>query len=233
VSTQLPLPISETLVPSFENFFHGDNALALDMVQRLRTSPDNNQLFFWGAHGCGKTHLLLAAHNDFVNTGVRSFYLSLKDSALRCGVLDSLDGYALIALDDIDTVAGDSDWEQSLFNLINAIRQRHGKIVFAANATPASGGWELADLVSRLNWGPVVKLNPLTEADIQQTLMMVVSNKGLEMSQETLDYLLNRHNRDVQSLLATVEVLDRESLAAGRASITIPFLKSCLGELER
>jgi len=203
------------------------------MVQRLRTTPDNNQLFFWGGRPCGKTHLLLAAHNDFVNAGAKSFYLSLKDAALSSGVLDSLDGYALIALDDIDTVAGDPVWEQSLFNLINAIRQRHGKIVFAANSAPASGGWKLADLVSRLNWGPVVKLNPLTEADIRQTLMMVVGNRGLEMSQETLDYLLSRHDRDVHSLLSTVEVLDRESLAAGRASITIPFLKSCLGEPKR
>ena len=42
-----------------------------------------------------------------------------------------------------------------------------------------------------------------------------------------LDFLLKRYRRDVSSLLSAIEVLDSESLAAGRASITVPFLKRC------
>ena len=59
-------------------------------------------------------------------------------------------------------------------------------------------------------------------------MLEAVDGKGLEMPGEAVDYLLKRRRRDVGSLLETVALLDRESLAAGRARITIPFLKSCL-----
>ena len=86
----------------------------------------------------------------------------------------------------------------------------------------------MADLESRLSWGPVLKLSSLSDVDIREVLSRAVDSKGLEMPAETVDYLLKRHKRDVGSLLETVAVLDRESLADGRARITIPFLKSCL-----
>ena len=76
--------------------------------------------------------------------------------------------------------------------------------------------------------GPVLRLESLSDGDIRQVLLEAVDSKGLEMPGETVDYLLTRHKRDVGSLLETVALLDRESLAAGRARITIPFLKSCL-----
>jgi len=68
----------------------------------------------------------------------------------------------------------------------------------------------------------------LSDVDIREVFLQAVDKKGLEMPGETVDYLLKRHKRDVSSLLETVALLDRESLAAGRARITIPFLKSCL-----
>lgn len=225
---QLPLPLSPLLVPAYDNYYRGDNHLALDLVQRLRQTTDASQLYLWGARHSGKTHLLLAAHNEFTAAGDRSFYASLKEQSHSAKLLDSLDRYSLIALDDIDHVAGNSDWERALFNLINFSREQAGKIIFAASSAPASAGWLLADLESRLGWGPVLRLESLSDGDIRQVLLEAVDSKGLEMPGETVDYLLTRHKRDVGSLLETVALLDRESLAAGRARITIPFLKSCL-----
>lgn len=228
---QLPLPLSPTLVPSFDNYCRGANGLAVDMVQGFRISTDVNQLYLWGGLQCGKSHLLLAAHNDFVNAGQQSFYASIKDSSLSEGLLEALDGYALVALDDIDSVAGSPAWELALFNLINFTRERGGKLIFSASAAPAAGDWQLADLVSRLSWGPVAKLEALNDSDVRQALIMAVDEKGLQMPDETINYLLKRHDRDVNSLLEVVALLDRESLAAGRARITIPFLKTCLAQL--
>jgi len=224
---QLPLPLSPLLVPTYDNYYRGSNGLAVDLVQRLREMTDASQLYLWGPEHSGKTHLLLAAHNEFTAADDRSFYASLKEQALSASLLESLDRYSLVVLDDIDHVAGNNDWERALFNLINFSREQSGKIIFGASSAPASAGWLLADLESRLGWGPVLKLELLNEADIREVLLESVNNKGLEMPGETVDYLLKRHKRDVGSLLETVAVLDRESLAAGRARITIPFLKSC------
>ncbi len=228
---QLPLPLSATLVPSFDNFCHGVNGLAVDMVQSFQRADDVRQLYLWGGAQCGKSHLLLAAHNEFIAAGMQSFYVSLKDVTLTSGLLEALDGHALVALDDIDCVAGDKAWEQALFNLINFTRERAGKIIFSASQAPAVGEWGLADLVSRLSWGSVIKLEPLSDIDVREALLMAVDEKGLQMPEETADYLLKRHSRDVNSLLEVVALLDRESLAAGRARITIPFLKTCLAQV--
>jgi len=179
---QLPLPLSPDVVPSYDNFYRGPNEFTVGVLQRFAGSADDVQVYVWGAENSGKTHLMLAAHNESVTAGNQSFYISLKDSSLTV----------------------------------------------AAGAAPASGGWMLADLESRLSWGPVLKLETLSDSNVREALMMAVEKKGLQMPEETASYLLKRHSRDVNSLLETVDLLDRESLAAGRAKITIPFLKACL-----
>ena len=228
---QLPLPLSPDVVPSYDNFYRGPNEFTVGVLQRFAGSVDDVQVYVWGGENSGKTHLLLAAHNESVTAGNRSFNISLKDSSLSVDLFDALDDYALLAIDDIDCIAGRKDWEQALFNLINFVRERTGKIIFAAGAAPASGGWVLADLESRLSWGPVLKLETLSDTNVREALMMAVEKKGLQMPDETASYLLKRHSRDVNSLLETVDLLDRESLAAGRAKITIPFLKACLEQV--
>lgn len=198
------------------------------MVDSFQQSTDVHQIYLWGGAQSGKSHLLLAAHNDFLSDQQRSFYVSLKEPSLSADLFDSLDGYALLALDDIDHVAGNDQWEQALFNLINFTRERFGKIIFSASSAPASQAWNLPDLVSRLTWGPVMKLQPLSETHIREAFILQADKKGLQISEETIEYLLSRYSRDVNSLFELVAFLDRESLAAGRARITIPFLKSCL-----
>ena len=71
-------------------------------------------------------------------------------------------------------------------------------------------------------------MEALSDTDVRQVFLLAVDSKGLQMPNEAVDYLLKRHSRDLSSLLQTVALLDKESLAAGRARITIPFLKSCL-----
>ena len=228
IHRQLPLPLSASWAPSMDNYCRGTNGLALDMIGGFRQSTDVHQIYLWGGAQCGKSHLLLAAHNDFLSDQQRSFYVSLKEPSLSVDLFDSLEGYALLALDDIDHVAGNDQWEQALFNIINFTRERFGKIIFAASSAPASHSWTLPDLVSRLTWGPIFKLQALSEAHIREAFLLQADKKGLQISEETIEYLLSRHSRDVNSLFELVAFLDRESLAAGRARITIPFLKSCL-----
>lgn len=202
------------------------------MVQQLSDITDASQLYLWGSQQSGKTHLLLAACNKFTSQGRQSFYVSLQEQSLSSDLLESLDGYALVAIDDVDAIAGNKAWEQALFNLINFSREQSGKLLFSASNAPANAGWQLADLQSRFGWGPVIKMEHLSDADVRRAFLMAIDGKGLQMPDETTDYLLKRHRRDLSSLLQTVAMLDRESLAAGRAKITIPFLKSCLSRVE-
>ena len=53
------------------------------------------------------------------------------------------------------------------------------------------------------------------------------ARRGLELDDAVLDYLLRRVDRDLGSLTALLDRLDRASLAAQRR-ITVPFLKNLL-----
>ncbi len=226
---QLPLPIASAAQPSISNFARGGNGLVVDLVESLasNTSDRVRQVYLWGGTQSGKSHLLLAAHKQWLGTGRRSFYASLKDSTLSPLLLESLDGYDFIALDDIDLVAKNPAWETALFNLINFSREGECIILFAASMAPSADDWTLADLVSRLSWGPVLKLQALNELEIHSAMMAAADQRGMKLDKEAADFLLRRYSRDVNSLLQAIATLDRESLAAGRERITIPFLKQC------
>lgn len=224
---QLPLPIAHAPKPGLSNFSRGDNGLVVDIVAELITSDKTRQVYLWGPAQCGKTHLLLAAHQQWLEAGRRSFYASLGDATLNSGLLESLDGYDLIALDDLNSVAKQPSWELALFNLINFTREGRGKILFSATSAPSPQLWSLADLVSRLSWGPVLKLAALSENDVRSAMIVSAEQRGMKVDEEAIDFLLKRYSRDVTSLLQAIEILDRESLAAGRERITIPFLKRC------
>ncbi len=224
---QLPLPIAHPSKPSLNNFFRGDNGLIVDIVAELVSSDKTRQVYLWGPAQCGKTHLLIAAHQQWLEAGRRSFYASLANTTLTSKLLESLDGYDLIALDDVDSVAKQPSWEQALFNLINFSREGCGKVIFSAASAPSPEVWSLADLVSRLSWGPVLRLATLNENEIRTAIMASAEHRGMKVDEEAINFLLKRHSRDLSSLLQAIETLDRESLAAGRQRITIPFLKQC------
>ena len=57
---------------------------------------------------------------------------------------------------------------------------------------------------------------------------MRAQRRGLQLEDAAIDWLLKRVDRDLVSLTALLDRLDRESLAAQRR-LTVPFLRSVLG----
>ena len=224
---QQPLPFAFDMAPAFDNFHVGENTLAFNLLSGLQSESQIQQIYLWGGSQCGKTHLLMATHQHWLLSGHQSFYISLRSSRYTATVLEGLDGYGLVVLDDIHNVAQHSDWEIGLFNLINDCRERGCKLLLSADRTPDSVGWTLADLRSRLSWGPVVKLRVLSEAEVRSAMLNSAHARGLQLDADAADFLMRRHSREVNNLLAAIAKLDSESLAAGRARITIPFLKRC------
>jgi len=224
---QQPLPFAFDIAPDFENFHVGDNRLAFDLLSGLHAEKQIQQVYLWGGSQSGKTHLLMATHQRWLLCERQSFYISLDPSRYTATLLDGLDGYDLVVLDDIDRVAGQSDWELGLFNLINDCRERGCMLVLSAASAPDAADWALADLCSRLSWGPVVKLQVLSEAEVRSAMLKSASARGLLLEPDAADFLLRRYSREVNSLLEAIAILDSESLAAGRARITVPFLKRC------
>lgn len=223
---QLPLGLRWPAQQRFESFVAGDNAGAIALLRGVAEGA-NGWLFLAGAAGSGKTHLLIAACAASSAGDRVAQYLSLRGA--RPAAIRALGGSELLALDDLDAIAGDGAAEHALFDLYNRCKVEKSTLLFAARETPARLGIALPDLVSRLSSCTQVALKPLSEQQRREALRQRGLARGMELDDTVLDWLFARAQRDFGSLVAWLERIDRASLAAKRR-VTVPFLRRLLDE---
>ena len=83
------------------------------------------------------------------------------------------------------------------------------------------------DLVTRLAWGLVYQLHALTDEEKARALAERATSRGFRLRREVADFLLTRARRDLPSLLAMLDALDRYSLETKRP-ITVPLARELL-----
>jgi DnaA family protein len=197
---QLPLAISWRPEPAFDTFVAGPNAEALARVRSLAAGTlEERIVYLWGEVGSGRSHLLAAA--------------ARADPGL-------------VIADDVERLCAPE--QHALFVAINEAREG-GPAVLAAGGQPPAQLALRPDLKSRLAWGLVYQLLPLSDSDKAQHLKALAAARGLLLSDEVAGYLLARLPRDMTSLAAIMEVLDRYSLMRQRA-LTLPLVREALSQ---
>lgn len=200
----------------------------LAQVAAHATGEARDALYLQGGNGSGKTHLLLAACAAAEAGGRRARYLSL--ARVRGHARDALQGVEqadLVALDDLDALAGDRDDEVALFDLHNRIRDAGVGLLYAARDVPAALPLVLPDLGSRLAQCTLLALRMLDDEGRAGVLRQRAASRGLAFDEAALEWLLRRCSRDLSDLASLFERLDRASLAAQRR-LTVPFLRQVL-----
>ena len=117
------------------------------------------------------------------------------------------------------------------FNLINRCRESDTTMLFSSVSAPEKSKIKLADLQSRLSWGPVLRLQGLSDQEKFEALRNRAQHRGLELSQNVAEYLMRHYPRDLFGLFERLEKLDTASMALQRR-LTIPFVKSVLNGSE-
>jgi DnaA family protein len=235
MSNQLPLVLRWPAQQRFDSYVPGGNGVALALLHDAVDSAEAPWVFLGGGAGCGKTHLLIAACAQADAAGRNAQYLPLRRlraaSQDVAGALRAFGGSDLLALDDIDALAGDAAAEHALFDLYNRCKVDKSTMLFSAKAAPGQVGIGLPDLVSRLSACAQGVLKPLSDADRREALRQRALARGLTLDDGVLDWLFARTQRDLGSLTALLDRLDHESLAAQRR-ITVPFLRQLLDKSE-
>lgn len=226
---QMTLPVSIRDDARFANYFAGPNQQIVDALQGQWTVKGEPYLYLWGAKGAGASHLLQAACHYAEGLGHQSIYLPLDElKEYGPAVLEGVEKLPLVAIDGLQAVVANGDWELALFHLFNRVRDRQGHLLLAANAAPKQLGVELGDLESRLTWGVVFQLAHLNDDEKVEALILRARQRGFDLLDEVARFILTRGPRDMTGLSGVLDRLDQASLTAKR-KLTIPFVKSEMG----
>jgi DnaA family protein len=219
---QLALDLAVPPPPALDNFVAGRNSELLSQLRRLASGHPGERFFYlWGARDCGRTHLLKGAIAGIQGADAGAAYIACRaDTRFDAG----LQRASCIALDDVDRL--DEEGQVAAFDLYNALRERGGGLIASGAAPPVQ--LELrADLVTRLAWGLVYQLHALTDEEKTRALAERAANRGFQVPREVTDFLLKRVRRDLPSLLAMLDALDRYSLETKRP-VTVPLVRELL-----
>ena len=222
------LPLSLRTPPDQRlDAFHGQPAVR-DAVRAAARGEQRDWLYLSGPAGSGKTHLLLAACAEAGAAGRRAAYLPLAAFAgALADVLPAQEGADLVCLDGLEAIAGQRADEEALFHFHNRARAGGTVLLYAARGNPAALGLGLPDLATRLGQCTRFTLEALDDDGRRELLRQRAARRGLQLDDAVMDYLMRRSERDLASLTALLDRLDKASLAEQRR-ITIPFLRQHL-----
>jgi DnaA family protein len=209
---QLLLDIRPAARPTLDNFIPGPNRELLGhLKQWIKGETAETTLYIWGPPGCGKTHLLNALAAE-------------AGGLVWDGKCEIADDAPLIAVDDVETLSESA--QIAAFDAYNRAKAAGQRFVAAGENAPA--GLRLReDLRTRLGWGLIYRLYPLSDEDMQAALVKHARDLGFDLDNAIAAWLLTRASRNLGHLLQIVEALDRYSLQTKRR-ITLPLLKEIL-----
>jgi DnaA family protein len=211
---QLLLDFTRAPAPTFENFVSGGNAEAACALEAAaRGEGAERVLYVWGERGAGKTHLL----KSFAHAGAARGARYLHAAELEPG-----NAPPVLAVDEIEELSEGA--QVALFNAFN--EHAFACLVVAARAAPRDVRLR-RDLATRLATGLTYRMTALTDEEKRAALAAHARSRGFALGDEVASYLLTHARRDMGSLIAALDSLDRYSLETGRA-ITVPLLKDAL-----
>jgi DnaA-homolog protein len=198
---QLLLDVFTPPRPTLTNFLVGQNGQLVHELQQLATLESLSPfMYVYGPAGCGKSHLLRGVADEMgvnVVAGGNRFVFKPSEQALVIDNIEQLTPYSQV----------------QLFNAFNSslAENKPGKIILASEFPPA----ELKlrdDLRTRIEAGLCLRVHPLSDQEKHEALQSMAKSRGLQLSEEVIEYALRYFQRDMGSLMAVMDGLDRFSL---------------------
>ena len=223
---QLALDIGLSFRPSLQGFYPGPNADALHHLKLWAGSGTRAPVptYLWGPSGSGKTHLLQAVHAALAEQGQTAGWLDPHTPQAP----PFQDDWVAVLMDDVHLYT--LEQQHSAFAwFVQALSPAQGapRWVLAAGALPPADLALRDDLRSRLGWGHVYALHPLSDDQRAQVLRQAAHSRGLTLGDEVIAYMLSRFSRDLGSLMQLLDHLDQYALQTQRA-LTVPLLRAML-----
>ncbi|MEY2661898.1 MAG: hypothetical protein RIQ35_215 [Pseudomonadota bacterium] len=243
---QFALDLGRAHQASLDNFLPGSDRALISTLQKITeqwavstatpvivdVNPLNHRwIYWWGAPGSGRSHLLRALMHAAQNASLAYYYLSNDDPSAWVKLEAELPrqlkaaNSTVIAVDDVNLL--DERLSGALFRVLNAVRDSQQLFVFMAGSDAPANLKLREDLRTRLAWGMVFQTHLLSDHEKIQALEQAASDRGLVLSPDVLPWLLSRFYRDMPNLMALLDALDAYSLETKRA-VTLPLVRELL-----
>jgi DnaA family protein len=216
---QLLLDLKPEQPPTLDNFIIGANAELIHRLQSLAETHTYEALYVWGADGCGKSHLLAAT--AAAAQGQRPLaFLQGADAGSELALAPG----SLLVIDDVQTLRAEA--QIALFRAFNAARFLGLSLLLAGNEPPLRLGLR-EDLRTRIGQTLIYEIQSLSDDEKAGALRRHAIERGMLMDAGVVQYLLRHGRRDLPSLMAMLNSLDRASLEQKRPP-TLPLLRELL-----
>lgn len=130
----------------------------------------------------------------------------------------------ITVVDDVGTL--DAEAQIDLFNQFNAIKEAGGTLITAGEHAPSQMGLRY-DLATRLAWGLVYQLHPLSDAEKSEALKKHAEERSMKLPEEVITYCLRHLRRDLPTLMSVLDALDEWSLTE-KKPVNVAMLKKLL-----
>jgi DnaA family protein len=225
---QIALPLTFDKQFSFDNFLSERAEFFTSSLKSAVNFDGESLIGIWGSHDSGKTHLINAtAHYARQQSTRFQFYDGFQLMECDPAQFDDFANSEILLVDNLDAICGHQQWEQKFYQLINACKQGEMTLLFTVSVNPQFLECTLPDFQSRLNWGLLLQLPVVVDADIGKVLKFRAELLGIELSREVITYLLTHYSRHLSAQMSILRLLDKMSLSA-KKRVTVPFIKQTL-----
>jgi len=232
----------------FDTFVIGKaNEVAATAARTLATADKVafNPLFIHGGTGRGKTHLLHAIGQAFLDArpGARVVSMSAEKfmvefvRAIRendtIGFKGRLRSADLLLIDDVQFIAGKDSTQEEFFHTMNEIITAGRRLVITSDRAPQDLDGIAPRILSRLSWGLVADINP---ADYELRLNILdaklVSLPGVVMARPVIEFLARRLTASIRELEGALNRIAAYAVMTGR-TIDVAFVEEVLANVLR
>ena len=230
---------------TFSNFIVGKpNELAFAAARRVAESEDVpfNPLFLYGGVGLGKTHLMhsIAHLIKKRNPLRRVIYMSAEKfmyhfiKALRfkntVAFKEQFRNVDVLMIDDVQFISGKESTQEEFFHTFNALIDQRKQLIISADKSPQDLEGIEERMRSRLGWGLVADIHPLTY-ELRLGILQAKEEKlSTRISSTILEFLAHKITSNVRELEGALNRLSAFSSLVGR-DINLDMVQDLLKDL--
>lgn len=192
------------------------------------------QLYLFGSPATGKSHLLSAICESFIEMDRSAICLSLNELVYTdVNVLSSLETFDVIAIDDLEVLQVSTQWQEALFHLINRSREGQRQLIFAAKKPAGELPLQLTDLLSRLSQAPAFRVPDGHDIEDRKALLeSILRRRGWQFDERIIDHLLTEGPHRIGAMMDVLNYIQPMFSNMGRPTISKAMITEAIKTID-